>query len=110
MYKDRVKLTVPTEAAFERDPRSSREFITERALAALLQVKGETLRSWRRRGELPPVTVGEDAERYAKAEARGGRGGGSGKPPRICTIRQAPAKTSMTVLPSSRTGRALSTG
>src|SRR5215469_2387488 len=47
-------------------------FVTEAQLAHLVRVTPETLRSWRRRGEMPPIAVGPEVQEFiAGIKARG---------------------------------------
>jgi len=64
----RATFTVPSLAEM---PRS--RFVTEAQLAALLQVTRETLRSWRRRGEMPPVATDPEAEAFAASQRTRGK-------------------------------------
>src|SRR5262249_46024939 len=41
-------------------------FVTEAQLAHLVRVTPETLRAWRRRGEMPPVAVGPEVDEFVK--------------------------------------------
>jgi hypothetical protein len=48
------------------------KFLTERQLATLVKVTPETLRAWRRRGEMPPVAVGPEVDAFvARLKIRG---------------------------------------
>jgi hypothetical protein len=50
------------------------KFLTERQLATLVKVTPETLRAWRRRGEMPPVAVGPEVDEFvAGLKIRGKR-------------------------------------
>jgi hypothetical protein len=62
----RTSLTIPTSL-----PRGN--LLTEAQLAALLKVTSETLRAWRRRGEMPPVAEGAEAVAFAKSQHTRGR-------------------------------------
>src|SRR5262245_34936289 len=47
-------------------------FVTEAQLAHLVRVTPETLRAWRRRGEMPPIAVGPEVEEFiAEIKGRG---------------------------------------
>jgi len=54
-----AQITIP-----EKMPRS--RFVTEAQLAALVKVTPRTIRSWRSRGETPPIATGPEAEEFAK--------------------------------------------
>src|SRR5262249_61484081 len=41
-------------------------FVTEAQLAHLLRTTPETLRAWRRRGEMPPVAVGPERDEFCR--------------------------------------------
>src|SRR5215831_12434770 len=47
-------------------------FVTEAQLAHLLRVTPETLRSWRRRGEMPPIAVGPEVDEFVAGLRRRG--------------------------------------
>jgi hypothetical protein len=40
------------------------KFLTERQLATLVKVTPETLRAWRRRGEMPPIAEGPEVQEF----------------------------------------------
>ena len=42
-------------------------FVTEAQLAHLVRVTPETLRAWRRRGEMPPIAVGPEVDKFVAA-------------------------------------------
>jgi len=61
-----AQITIP-----EKMPRS--RFVTEAQLAALVKITPRTIRSWRSRGEAPPIATGPEAEEFAKEMHTRGR-------------------------------------